>query len=66
MPSAPKRPKPNPANCAERKPFRVADFFSGLLETAFAEEAKAKPKRKMPTDLSDVSAAFAALDSDED
>lgn len=43
----------------------VADRLTSL-ETAFAEEAKAKPKRKMPTDLSDVSAAFAALDSDED
>ena len=24
-------PKPNPDSCAERKPFRIADFFSGLL-----------------------------------
>lgn len=43
----------------------VADRLTSL-ETAFAEEAKAKPKRKMPTDLSDVSAAFAAMESDED
>jgi hypothetical protein len=32
MPSAPKDPKPNAAGCAKRKPFRIADFFSSLLE----------------------------------
>jgi hypothetical protein len=31
MPAAPNGPKPNAAGCAKRKPFRTADFFSGLL-----------------------------------
>ena len=31
MPSATKALKPNSAGCAKRKPFRAADFFSGLL-----------------------------------
>ncbi|MCL7466534.1 hypothetical protein, partial [Phaeovulum sp. NW3] len=31
MLSAPRRLKPNPDSCAERKPFCTADFFSGLL-----------------------------------
>ena len=40
----------------------VADRLT-QLETIFGEEPKARPKRKSPTDLSDVSAAFAALDA---
>ena len=32
MLSAPRRPKLNPDSCAERKPFRIADYFSGLLD----------------------------------
>lgn len=31
MLSAPRRLKPNPDSCAERKLFRIADYFSGLL-----------------------------------
>ncbi|WP_263975285.1 polyprenyl diphosphate synthase [Leptolyngbya sp. 7M] len=34
MPSAPKHDKSNQAKCAERKPFRGAEFFSSLLDAA--------------------------------
>lgn len=36
------------------------------LEAAFAEDAKPRPSRKLPTDLSAISATFAALDKDDD
>lgn len=32
MPSVTKALKANSASCAKRKPFRAADFFSGLLD----------------------------------
>jgi len=44
----------------------VADRLT-RIETAFADEAKGPPKRKLPTDLSAVAATFAALEGgDED
>lgn len=43
MLSAPRRPKPNPDGRAERKAFRTADFFSGLLEVALTTHNQMNP-----------------------
>ena len=39
MPYAPKDPKTNAAGCAERIPFRPADFFSTLVKEMIAKPA---------------------------
>jgi hypothetical protein len=49
MPAAPNGPKPNAAGCAKRKPFRTADFFSGLLAVEVASEMA--PKSVQPSAL---------------